>query len=64
MKNLIYILSIAVFGLVACGAPAEKNAAEETTETTVTEEVKMDTATVEEVEMEMDTTATEEEVAE
>ena len=63
MKNLIYILSIAVFGLVACGAPAEKNAAEETTETTVTEEVKMDTAT-EEVEMEMDTTATEEEVAE
>lgn len=59
MKNLIYVLSIVVVGLVACGAPAEKKAAEETT---VSEEVKMDTTTVEEVEMEMDTTAVEEEM--
>ena len=24
MKNLIYVLAIAIMGLVACGAPAEK----------------------------------------
>jgi len=24
MKNLMYVLAIAVMGLVACGAPAEK----------------------------------------
>ncbi len=60
MKNLIYILSIVVGTLVACGAPAEKKTTEETTETTMTEEVKMDTMATEE-EMEMDTTAVVEE---
>ena len=29
MKNLMYLLAIAVMGFVACGAPAEKEAAAE-----------------------------------
>ncbi|MDB2362251.1 hypothetical protein N9V65_02230 [Flavobacteriales bacterium] len=59
MKNLMYVLAIAVMGLVACGAPAE-NA--EVVEETTTEETTATADTVEVVaeEAEMDTTATEE----
>ena len=65
MKNLFYVLAIAVMGLVACGAPAEKT---EVVEETTTEETKATADTIEVVaeEVEIDTAATEatEEVAE
>jgi len=59
MKNLMYVLAIAVMGLVACGAPAEKA---DVVEETTTEEATATADTVEVVaeEAEMDTTAAEE----
>ena len=63
MKNLMYVLAIAIMGLVACGAPAEKAApADEATEVAPVEETTADTVLVE-AEM-TDSTATEEEAAE
>jgi len=66
MKNLIYVLAIAVMGLVACGAPAEKECAADCTKeccavAPAAEETTADTVEVvaEEAEM-MDSTATEE----
>jgi len=62
MKNLVYVSAIAFMGLVACGAPADQKeaAAEETVDTVeVVETVEMDSTAAE-----MDSTATEEEVAE
>lgn len=58
----MYVLAIAAMGLVACGAPAEKEAAaEETTVEVVAEEVTaQDTVEVVAEETEMDSTATEE----
>jgi len=56
MKNLVYVSAIAFMGLVACGAPADqKEAANEEAVDTV--EVSVET-------VEMDSTATEEEVTE
>ena len=50
MKNLVYVSAIAFMGLIACGAPAEKNdtTSQEATETEVSTEV-----------VEMDSTASE-----
>ena len=62
MKNLVYVSAIAFMGLVACGAPADQKeaATEETVDTVeVVETVEMDSTAAE-----MDSTATEEEVAE
>ena len=62
MKNLVYVSAIAFMGLVACGAPAEQKeaATEEAVDTVeVVETVEMDSTAAE-----MDSTATEEEVAE
>jgi len=60
MKNLIYVLAIAVMGLVACGAPAEKKATETTEETVETVVETTDSMEVVAEEAEMDSTATEE----
>lgn len=61
MKNLMYLLAIAVMGFVACGAPAEKEAAaEETVEVVVEETATEDSVEVVSEEAEMDSTATEE----
>lgn len=65
MKNLIYILAIAVTGLVACGAPAEKSTEAEDTAAPVeatadTTEVMTDSTEVVAEEIEVDSTATEE----
>ena len=62
MKNLVYVSAIAFMGLVACGAPADQKeaATEEAVDTVeVVETVEMDSTAAE-----MDSTATEEEVAE
>ena len=50
MKNLVYVSAIAFMGLIACGAPAEKNdtTSHEATEAEVSTEV-----------VEMDSTASE-----
>jgi ABC-type metal ion transport system substrate-binding protein len=65
MKNLIYVLAIAVMGLVACGAPASEEATTEEKVEVVAEEVTAeDTVEVVAEEAEMDSTATEEEAAE
>ncbi len=65
MKNLMYVLAIAVMGLVACGAPAEKgcaaDCAKECCAVAPAEETTADTVLVEAEEAEMmDSTATEE----
>ena len=58
MKNLVYVSAIELMGLIACGAPAEKNDtnSQETTEAEVsTEVVEMDSTA-----SEMDSTKSEE----
>lgn len=61
MKNLMYVLAIAAMGLVACGAPAEKEAAaDEAVEVVAEEATAQDTVDVVAEEAEMDSTTTEE----
>ena len=57
MKNLVYVSAIAFMGLIACGAPAEKNdtTSQEATQAVSTEVVEMDSTATE-----MDSTTTEE----
>ena len=62
MKNLVYVSAIAFMGLVACGAPADKEAATEEAVDTV--EVSVETVEMDSTAAEMDSTATEEEVTE
>lgn len=57
----MYVLAIAVIGLVACGAPAEKEAAaEEAVEVVAEETAAVDTVEAVAEEAEMDSTSTEE----
>ena len=58
MKNLIYVLAIAIMGLVACGAPAEKKTSSAVAEEAVSETT--DSAEVVAEEAEVDSMATEE----
>ena len=60
MKNLIYVLAIAVMGLVACGAPADKKATETSEEVVETVLETTDSMEVVAEETEVDSMATEE----
>ena len=58
MKNLVYVSAIAFMGLIACGAPAEKN---DTTSQEATEaEVSTEVLEMDSTKSEMDSTKSEE----